>query len=122
MRNMKQKSKAGKILESLKGKSKAARVLEALQKKNLSESFSKADEKKYSETVLEWMRKWNTRYGTKLKANIKYPESELGLIPKIKKIISNTHYIYWDDINDKLEIRLEWKDLSEDLSEVPKCY
>lgn len=115
-----QKSKAGKILESLKGKSRAAKILESLQKKNLSESFSKADEKKYSETVLEWMRKWNTWYGTNLNANIKYPESELGLIPKIKKIISNKHYIYWDDINDKLEIRLEWKDLSEDLIEVPK--
>lgn len=58
---MKQKSKAGKILESLKGKSKAAKILEVLQKKNLSEAFTKADEEKFIDVIEKTLESWRVK-------------------------------------------------------------
>lgn len=115
---MKQKTKAGKILESLKGESKAAKVLEALQKKSLSEAFSKSDETKFAEQVTSKLTTWKEAKGIRLGLVFIYPEKECKLGKSIQKLVPVKHYV--TTYTDAFEVSIEWKDLSDDLHEVPK--
>lgn len=104
---------ASTIAESIK----RAKLLAASDKVEISEALSKADEAKFAEIVTSKLKTWKEAKGIRLGLVFNYPEKELKLSKAIQKLVpmkcNPTTFA------NAFEVEIEWKDLSDDLHEVP---
>ena len=103
---MKQKSKAGKILESL-NKALKARV---------NEEFTSEDESKLKKELIKWLKKYQRAdYVQPICLEMQYPENKFHIADKIIKLFPGLSY----ELRERnwVSFYLEWGDLGPDYAE-----